>query len=318
MGAGKYKNTYSTMWKALKLFVTDENTINIIKSLEEREIDLPTLKRKLRPVKSVKMVVKEEKKLKKDKPVSIKHRSYDERAHYIISKLVDQYEFRPPKNYPEYDYHSYEEDLHQELYLRLWEIRKTNKNLAYLINHIHSTPPGALSMMHSRIYSLLNKWSAPYLLTLKYSCHQQAYNSANDKYAEEIELNVLNLTHKTSENNEIEGVEEGLYQQYVKDVLEAVMSSRSEREQLVLKYRFGLNPDQKCYSLQETGKLLGVTKERIRQIEVYTLRYARAHLNTLMKNPNDIKKLHKKPEKTIKNISTIKRFLCFTSRLSKS
>ena len=52
----------------------------------------------------------------------------------------------------------------------------------------------------------------------------------------------------------------------VKDVL----SQLSEREQEVIRLRFGLD-DGQMRTLEEVGKEFGVTRERIRQIEAKTL-----------------------------------------------
>jgi RNA polymerase primary sigma factor len=52
--------------------------------------------------------------------------------------------------------------------------------------------------------------------------------------------------------------------------LERVMSSLTERERIVLMHRFGLH-DTKSHTLEEIGKLLGVTRERVRQIESQAL-----------------------------------------------
>ena len=52
--------------------------------------------------------------------------------------------------------------------------------------------------------------------------------------------------------------------------LEKVLSSLSDRERIVLMHRFGLR-DTKSYTLEEIGKLLGVTRERVRQIESQAL-----------------------------------------------
>lgn len=52
--------------------------------------------------------------------------------------------------------------------------------------------------------------------------------------------------------------------------LELVLSSLSDRERVVLMHRFGLH-DTKAYTLEEIGRLLGVTRERVRQIESQAL-----------------------------------------------
>lgn len=54
------------------------------------------------------------------------------------------------------------------------------------------------------------------------------------------------------------------------DELEEVLSSLSDRERVVLMHRFGLH-DTKSYTLEEIGRLLGVTRERVRQIESQAL-----------------------------------------------
>jgi RNA polymerase primary sigma factor len=52
--------------------------------------------------------------------------------------------------------------------------------------------------------------------------------------------------------------------------VEAALSELSEREQEVVKMRFGL-VDGQAKTLEEVGKEFGVTRERIRQIEAKTL-----------------------------------------------
>lgn len=52
----------------------------------------------------------------------------------------------------------------------------------------------------------------------------------------------------------------------LQDTLESVLSSLSEREMRIIKLRFGLAGDGPC-TLQETGKILGITRERVRQIQ---------------------------------------------------
>lgn len=70
-----------------------------------------------------------------------------------------------------------------------------------------------------------------------------------------------------------------LLKEHVKDML----SGLSEREQKILKLRFGLE-DGKSHTLEEVGQEFSVTRERIRQIEAKALAKLRKH--------KDAKKLH--------------------------
>jgi len=62
--------------------------------------------------------------------------------------------------------------------------------------------------------------------------------------------------------------------QLLKDHLDEVLQTLSDREAKVLKLRFGLEQD-KQMTLEEVGKVFGVTRERIRQIEAKALRKLR-------------------------------------------
>ncbi len=70
-----------------------------------------------------------------------------------------------------------------------------------------------------------------------------------------------------------------LLKEHVKDMLSAL----TEREQKILKLRFGLE-DGKSHTLEEVGQEFSVTRERIRQIEAKALAKLRKH--------KDAKKLH--------------------------
>ncbi|HPE14726.1 MAG TPA: RNA polymerase sigma factor RpoD [Bacilli bacterium] len=68
----------------------------------------------------------------------------------------------------------------------------------------------------------------------------------------------------------------------LKEELENVLLTLTEREEKVLKLRFGLE-DGQCRTLEEVGQIFGVTRERIRQIEAKALRK--------MRHPSRSKKL---------------------------
>jgi len=62
----------------------------------------------------------------------------------------------------------------------------------------------------------------------------------------------------------------------LKDLLKEIMVDLTEREQNILKMRFGLE-DGVSHTLEEVGKVSGVTRERIRQIEAKALEKIRDH-----------------------------------------
>lgn len=71
--------------------------------------------------------------------------------------------------------------------------------------------------------------------------------------------------------------------QLLKEQVQEVLGSLSEREQKILRMRFGLD-DGKSHTLEEVGQEFSVTRERIRQIEAKALAKLRKH--------KDVKKLH--------------------------
>ena len=68
----------------------------------------------------------------------------------------------------------------------------------------------------------------------------------------------------------------------LKDEIDLVLHTLTEREEKVLRLRFGLE-DGKTRTLEEVGKQFDVTRERIRQIEAKALRK--------LKNPTKCKRL---------------------------
>ena len=68
--------------------------------------------------------------------------------------------------------------------------------------------------------------------------------------------------------------EEYTIHEMLKDEISDVLLTLTEREEQVLRLRFGLD-DGSCKTLEEVGQLFGVTRERIRQIEAKALRKLR-------------------------------------------
>ncbi len=77
--------------------------------------------------------------------------------------------------------------------------------------------------------------------------------------------------------------EESAANQLLKEQVQSVLSTLSDREQKIVKMRFGLDGG-KSHTLEEVGQEFAVTRERIRQIEAKALTKLRKH--------KDSKKLH--------------------------
>lgn len=77
--------------------------------------------------------------------------------------------------------------------------------------------------------------------------------------------------------------EESASSQLLKEQVQEVLSSLSDREQKIVRMRFGLD-NGKSHTLEEVGQEFAVTRERIRQIEAKALAKLRKH--------KDAKKLH--------------------------
>ena len=75
---------------------------------------------------------------------------------------------------------------------------------------------------------------------------------------------------------------------YLRDFKSAVFDKvpLSEREKMVLKCRFGIDMPRR-YTIEEIGKMMGVTRERVRQIEAKTIRRLRSNREIKSFNPEN-------------------------------
>ncbi|MFZ2494820.1 MAG: RNA polymerase sigma factor RpoD [Candidatus Saccharimonadales bacterium] len=78
------------------------------------------------------------------------------------------------------------------------------------------------------------------------------------------------------EDEDAASPEESAANQLLKEQVQDILSVLTEREQKILKMRFGLD-DGKSHTLEEVGQEFSVTRERIRQIEAKALAKLRKH-----------------------------------------
>lgn len=76
------------------------------------------------------------------------------------------------------------------------------------------------------------------------------------------------------EDKDMISPDESTSMEFLRGQLDRVLDGLTDREQQVLRLRFGFE-DGQCYTLEDVGKRFGVTRERIRQIEAKALRKLR-------------------------------------------
>src|SRR5439155_20706043 len=90
--------------------------------------------------------------------------------------------------------------------------------------------------------------------------------SVNEQMGDEEDFSLSDVIEDQAASNPTDAAARGLLNEAVKQAL----SELSEREQKVVRLRFGLD-DGQMRTLAEVGREFGVTRERIRQIESKTL-----------------------------------------------
>ncbi len=78
-------------------------------------------------------------------------------------------------------------------------------------------------------------------------------------------------------DDKIESPDQAASRRILSEHIMAVLDELSDKERKILEMRNGLNEEGICYTLEEVGRMFGVTRERIRQIEAKALEKIRFH-----------------------------------------
>jgi len=98
-----------------------------------------------------------------------------------------------------------------------------------------------------------------------------------------VSLDALPSANDTIIDESVQRPDEVFFRKYDLARIEQLLDSVSDREARILRLRFGLDPDDRePLTLKEIGKRIGLTRERVRQIEAEALR----RLNRVINSPS--------------------------------
>ncbi len=87
----------------------------------------------------------------------------------------------------------------------------------------------------------------------------------------EISLDVMTSTQQTVEDDRVGSPDEVIQEVDLLERMKELLDEIDEREATILRLRYGLDASQEPMTLREIGKVVGLTRERVRQIERETL-----------------------------------------------